>query len=82
MSPSTVTLLSTFLGILASFGFQTGNFLLGAVAVIALGALTLAVGPTLGKRVLGGCMLAFGLYVLALVLGFLARAALHLFGLG
>ena len=82
MSPSTVSLLSTLLGVIASFAFQTGNFLLGAAALIALGLLTLIVGPTIGKRVLGGCILGFGLYVLALVLGLLARAALALLGLG
>lgn len=80
MSSSTVAILSTFLGIIASFAFQTGNFLLGACAVIALGGLTLYVGPSLGKRVLGGCMIGFGLYVLALVLGLLVRAASVLFG--
>lgn len=82
MSKSTVTILSTFLGIIASFAFQTGNYLLGAGALIAYGLLTLIVGPSLGKRVLGGCMIGFGLYVLALVLGILVYAAIALLGLG
>ena len=82
MSNSTVSILSTFLGIIATFAFQTGHFLLGACAVIAYGGLTLYVGPTLVKRVLGGCMIGFGLYVLALVLGLLVRGALALLGLG
>jgi len=76
LSPSTVSTLSILLGIIASFAFQTGNFLLGAIAVIASGLLAIIVGPTVGRRVLGGFMVAFGLYVLALVLGLLISAAL------
>jgi hypothetical protein len=78
LSQSTVSILSIFLGIVTSFAFQTGHYLLGAVTLVAHGGLTLYVGPTRWKRALGGLMIAFGLYVLALVLGFLAHAIVAL----
>lgn len=78
MSQSTLTSVSILLGIVASFAFQTGNFLLGAVTLIVHGALTLYVGPSAGKRIVGGLMIGFGLYVLALVLGLLLHVVAHL----
>ena len=82
MSPSTVTALSFLLGLVASFCFQTGQFLIGSLALIASGILAVVAGPTTGRRVVGGLMIAFGLYVLALVLGFLIRCAFASLGAG
>jgi uncharacterized membrane protein len=70
--------LTLLLGIVLSFAFQTGHFLLGALCAIAYGLLLVVGQKHPLQRVVGGAMILFGLYVLALVLGLLAHAFLCL----
>ncbi len=76
MSQRSVTILSVVLTIACTLAFNTGHYVLGALGIVASGVLTVYVGPQLWKRIVGGCMIVYGLYVLALVLGFLIHASL------
>lgn len=78
MSQSTFATLSVVLGIVSTFAFQTGHYLVGAITMIVHGGLTIYMATTNGKRLMGGLMIGFGLYILALILGLLTLGLIRM----
>lgn len=71
MSEKTLKIAIYALGILGYLAFRSGHLLIGAFAIAAAGFLTMVTPRPLYARIAGAAIMLYGLYIAALILGWL-----------